>query len=213
MARRAQPSDLGLLETLLWEPGRGYRLLTRHLDRLERSARHFGIPVDRTAVAERLRCHGSQLADASGARKVRLVVSAEGNLEVTDEPRGFVGRVSLIWARKPVSSKDPLLQHKTTRRETYEAALRARPPGADDVLLWNERGEVTETCSCNLVAEIDGELLTPHRAAGLLPGTFREELLAQGRIREARLTRAEVAGAERLLVINAVRGWREARLG
>ena len=43
----------------------------------------------------------------------------------------------------------------------------------DDVILFNERGEITETTISNLFLEIDGELLTPDLSAGLLAGTFR----------------------------------------
>jgi para-aminobenzoate synthetase/4-amino-4-deoxychorismate lyase len=98
------------------------------------------------------------------------------------------------------------LRHKTTRREIYEIASRERPD-ADDVLLWNRRGELTESTRANLVLRIGGEMLTPAAASGLLPGTLRAELLARGQLREAILTKEDLQRAEAVFLINSVRGW------
>jgi para-aminobenzoate synthetase/4-amino-4-deoxychorismate lyase len=114
-------------------------------------------------------------------------------------------------ARTPVDASDPLLFHKTTRRDVYEAARRERPD-CDDVILWNSAGELTETSIANLVLELDGRLLTPALDCGLLPGTLRQRLLAEGRISEARLNRDDLRRATRVWLINSVRGWREAEL-
>jgi para-aminobenzoate synthetase/4-amino-4-deoxychorismate lyase len=82
----------------------------------------------------------------------------------------------------------------------------------DEVLLFNERGEVTEACNYNLVAEIDGELLTPPVHCGLLAGTFREELMANGEIKEGIITLAALKRSQRLFLVNSVRRWRKAIL-
>jgi para-aminobenzoate synthetase/4-amino-4-deoxychorismate lyase len=113
-------------------------------------------------------------------------------------------------AAEPVSSKDVFLFHKTTRREVY-AAAEAGQPGADAVILWNERGEVTEATRFNFVAEIDGERVTPPLDCGLLAGVMRAELLESGSITERRITVAELRAAPRLWMVNAVRGWVESQ--
>jgi para-aminobenzoate synthetase/4-amino-4-deoxychorismate lyase len=87
------------------------------------------------------------------------------------------------FAAQPVDSKDLFLYHKTTQRKRYQNAL-AAAPGSDDVLLWNEAEEVTESSIGNLVVEMDGELYTPPLSCGLLPGVFREWLLRQGAVKE-----------------------------
>ncbi|MNE87132.1 hypothetical protein D3C80_1842960 [compost metagenome] len=76
-----------------------------------------------------------------------------------------------------------------------------------DVLLWNEEGEVTEFTTGNLVAELEGELLTPSRDCGLLAGTYRDYLLSSGVIKESVLTKADLKKARQLWYINSVRGW------
>ena len=58
-------------------------------------------------------------------------------------------------------------------------------PGVDDVVLWNDGGEVTETTTANIVADFGEGKVTPPVSCGLLAGTFRAELLARGEVREA----------------------------
>jgi para-aminobenzoate synthetase/4-amino-4-deoxychorismate lyase len=155
---------------------------------------------------------------------VRLLVAEDGAVRVEAfplagapprlvlrPPPGGAGSLRVAFAPGPVDRGDPFLFHKTTRRAVYERAL-AACPGCDEVLLWNEAGEVTEAATANIVARVGGALLTPPAASGLLPGTFRALLLERGVVRERPLTRAEVASAEALWLVNSVRGWRRCRL-
>ena len=102
---------------------------------------------------------------------------------------------------------NPFLHFKTTYRKVYEDARRSCPD-CDDVLLWNESGEVTESTIANLVARIDGCLVTPPESSGLLAGTFRAELLDRGEISERVITVDELPTADALYLINSVQGWR-----
>jgi para-aminobenzoate synthetase/4-amino-4-deoxychorismate lyase len=113
--------------------------------------------------------------------------------------------------REPVDRRDPALFHKTTRRAPDERR-RAERPDLFDVVLLNAEGEVTETTIGNLVVEIDGERLTPPLDAGLLPGVFRAHLLARGEVRERSLRPPDLSRARRIWLVNALRGWIEARL-
>ena len=72
----------------------------------------------------------------------------------------------------------PWLRHKTTRREIYDEEFRAaREKGLFDVLLRNDKGEVTEGCITNIVIYADGVYKTPPLSCGLLPGVMRQLLL------------------------------------
>jgi branched-chain amino acid aminotransferase len=53
----------------------------------------------------------------------------------------------------------------------------AQARGCDEVLLLNERGEVSECTSANIFVARDGEVLTPPLDSGCLPGVTREILL------------------------------------
>lgn len=205
-----QGGELTLLESLLLERGR-YPRLEGHLRRLAGSAEYFGVDLDLARVRAAL----DDAARSQGARrcKVRLCVTRCGTVEVASEPiPAAVGLQRLGFAATPVRSDDPLLRHKTTRRAVFEEALAGRPPGCDDMLLVNERGEVTESTRANLVAEIDGSLWTPPVSCGLLPGVFREEMLRRGIVAERVLMPADLGRATRLWLVNSVRRWMRACL-
>ncbi len=93
---------------------------------------------------------------------MRLQLEADGRIACRVEPLApnAAGPVRLGLAAAPVDPGDRWLFHKTTRRETYDRAKAARPD-CDDVLLWNERSEITETTIGNVVARLDGRLVTP----------------------------------------------------
>jgi para-aminobenzoate synthetase/4-amino-4-deoxychorismate lyase len=209
-ARVVSEAPFRLLETMAWRPGEGFALLREHLTRLEASGRHFGADPRLRAAAEAAL---DELARGlSVPTRVRLLADLNADIEVQAAPLAAEPTTPLrvALAADPVDPESAWLHHKTTRREAYETARRARP-GFDDVLLWNHRGEVTESTVGNLVAEVGGERLTPPVSCGLLAGTFRARLLAENAVREAVIRLDELPGA-RLWLVNSVRGWREAVL-
>ena len=210
-ALRRPPPAFGLIETLRWTPGEGYFLLDEHLARLRASALWAGIALAPDAARETL--HQATAGFAPGVQRVRLVLQPHGTLEVTAQPFAWPGRRvwTLALADEPVDAADPLLFHKTTQRGVYDRA-RAAHPEADDVLLWNRRGELTETSVANLAFLRGGQWHTPPARCGLLPGTYRTALLRTGRLREGVLRRDELARASALAVFNSLRGWLAARL-
>jgi para-aminobenzoate synthetase/4-amino-4-deoxychorismate lyase len=108
-------------------------------------------------------------------------------------------------AADPVDPGSVWLHHKTTRREIYDAA-RASRPDCDDVLLWNTRGELTESSIANVVVERGGRRLTPPVSSGLLAGVERAALLAEGRIREEVVQVSALSRGQRIWLANSVRG-------
>nr|MBA3573052.1 aminotransferase class IV [Pyrinomonadaceae bacterium] len=93
----------------------------------------------------------------------------------------------------------------------YDKALAERPD-CDDVILWNERGEVSESSVANVVLPVDGELFTPPQNSGLLAGTFRDQLLADRKIRERVILVSEIKQATSFYLINSVNKWMKAAL-
>ena len=199
------PADFDLLETLRWEGGT-YALLDRHLDRLTDSARYFGFSASREAAREALFRHGAHLT--AGVWRVRLLVGPDGVPRAESRPLDPLpdGTQPVVLASSPVSRADRFLCHKTTRREVYDAH-RAQHPQSFDVLLWNEEGELTEFTIGNLAVEIGGRLWTPPRDCGLLAGTLRAELLARGEMGERILRKPDLDRADRLWLLNGVRGF------
>jgi para-aminobenzoate synthetase/4-amino-4-deoxychorismate lyase len=203
-----------LFESLRLEQGR-YWLLDHHLERLESSARHFGFSF---ALADVQACLDQEAqAAGEGAWKVRCLLDAQGNVRAEREVLAADGKFPLpvALAEQPIPRSEPFLYHKTTRREMYESRLNAarrQYPNLYDALLWNEQGELTEFTRGNLVADVQGRLLTPAHDSGLLAGTLRAHLLAHGDIHERVLTRADLADARGMWLINSVRGWLPIRL-
>jgi para-aminobenzoate synthetase/4-amino-4-deoxychorismate lyase len=206
------PIEFDLLEALLWSPDDGYFLLNRHMARLRDTAEYFGFPFDRAALINRLAEVRRSLPAVD--HKVRVVLNRLGDLSIIATalsaiPRPPVQRVAV--ARNPIDSGDVFLYHKTSRRTIYDRAHAAQPE-YDDVILWNERGEITEACGANVVIDLNGERLTPPIESGLLSGTFRSELLAQGQIVERVITIEMARTAQRIWLINSVRKWMDVTL-
>jgi para-aminobenzoate synthetase / 4-amino-4-deoxychorismate lyase len=205
---RRRPS-FDLLESLLWTPDEGYFLLDKHLQRLAGSAEYFDFSMDEQQVRLRL----DQLThNLSALHKVRLLLGEDGNITtqaVSLAGNRIIESVKVGLAEDAVDSSEVWLYHKTTHRQVYEKALASRPE-CDEVLLWNERGELCEATSSNIVLEIDGRLLTPPVSCGLLAGTFRQHLLEQGQIEEGIVTLADLEHCTQLFLINSVRCWRSA---
>ncbi len=204
--------DFDLLETLLWTSTDGFALLERHLDRLARSAEYFGYRCERAAVLAALQNAVAELPQAP--HRIRLLAARRGGIQVTvtpldpDRSPRFADPVLDLGT---VDSADPFLYHKTTHRQAYGEAL-ARNPGATDVLLRNERGQITEGTLANLVYAFHGRLWTPPVDCGLLAGTCRASLLDAGRIRERPLHADELAQVTALFFANSVRGVHRIRL-
>ncbi len=197
-----------LLETLLLQR-ESYYLLDEHMQRLLNSAAYFGYPVEESSVREALHNQQTELlhGGATGPHKVRLLLDGAGGVRTEAAPvtaNAEPARVAL--APEPVDRDDVFLYHKTTHRAVYEAALSACP-GYDDVILWNQDGDLTESVWANLVIEQDGRFLTPPVDSGLLAGCMRAALLHEGRIEEARLARETLETADRVWLINSVRRW------
>jgi len=200
----------GLIETLAFEPGPGYRRLDAHMDRLRASARYFAFPFDDTEIRRALEKQAAGIEDDA---RVRCVLWEDGRLEVETSPmpRRPDGPVTVAIDAEPVDDRDPMLFHKTTLRRTYEAAA-ARHPEADDVMLVNRRGEITESTVANVALRLGGRWWTPPLESGLLPGVERAAALATGRIQERVITARDVRRAESLALLSSVRGWRPAKL-
>ena len=206
LRRAAQPFEL--LESLRLEDGHIPRL-EGHLQRLSRTARHFGFPLDIETVRGTLTRHAQ--SHPQGIHKVRLLLDAQGQATcesspLADNPRPI--RVALAARAMPLA--DEFIAHKTTQRSAY--APFNPPPGCFDTLLWNAQGQVTEFTIGNVAVKLAGEWFTPPLSVGLLPGVMRETLLAEGRLRERAITVDELRQAEGIALINSVRGWMDAEL-
>lgn len=198
-----------LIETMLYEPGKGIWLRGYHLARLAASAAYFGFAFDARKVSAAI--DAATGAKADERLRVRLLLDEDGGVSVTTTPQpptasGAVMRYVISDTR--LNSTDLFLYHKTTRRELYDREWKhyADTLAADEVIYLNENGELAEGSRTTIFLERDGKLLTPRLAAGVLPGTLRAALIDEGRAVETRLTVQDLNGPDRIFLGNSVRG-------
>lgn len=194
--------DIRLFETMRAD-GDGVALLDLHLDRLCESCRVFGVPFGRRTMTDAV-----NYALNGQPQRLRLSVAADGAFEIERfvlPPASGAWRVGLAAQR--VQSGDIWRAHKTTHRGIYDTARENMPPGTQELLFLNQKGELAEGTITNLFADPgNGVLHTPPVSAGALPGVLRRSLIEAGRARVARLRPADLAAAKHVFVGNALRG-------
>ena len=181
---------LKLIETLLWDGTTAPRW-PLHLARLRRSADMLGWA-----------CPSIAPAGPDHPARLRLTLDAAGATiwEVAALPAAkSEWRVGL--AKATLSSDDPWLRVKSTRREVYDHARASLPADLDEVLLLNQRGEVCDGTITTVFFDRGLGLRTPPLTSGLLPGVLRAEMACPEEV----LVAADLPRV-RLWVGNALRG-------
>ena len=203
-------ADFAFAETILWEHCCGYWLLEEHLQRLKTSAAYFSCPVDEINLTHQLDQVVTGLDPAP--HKVCVLLNQNGkasiSVEAFTETRAPV-RAGL--AKHAIDINDIFLYHNTTHRQAYDQAW-ADMTGVDEVLLWNSKGEVTESCTSNIVVEINEKYYTPPLSCGLLAGTYRASLLEEGNLYERIILVDQLQDSTKIFLINSLVGWREVKL-
>lgn len=182
--------DFSLIETMRFEPATGLARLRLHSARLRNSARVLGF----TGAEAALTALTEATAGATGPLRIRLELFADGRHEITGAP--FVAMPDdTVWRigvaeNARLSSTDPILRHKTSKRAVYDAARAEHPRDAiDEVILLNEKGEVCEGTISNIFLDDgSGTLLTPPLSSGCLAGILRTSLICSKKARNQRLT-------------------------
>ena len=212
------PPQFSLLETMLWTPKEGFFLREKHIARLLDSAEYFDFPIKRRGrVTPPLRIV-SYLNEISSQfttpQRVRLLLDKKWNL--CHEVKPFKSQqnpasLKICLAKEHITSSNIFLFHKTTHRNVYDS-VRKEFPEYDDVLLYNENGELTEFTIGNLIVEMDGKRYTPSISSGVLAGTFRAHLLETGQVEERIVRVEELKRCEKIFRVNSVRRWERVEL-
>jgi len=209
--------EFDILETMLWSRDSGWADRAAHLARARNSQHYFGRPWRAGAVIRALDDMAAALAATACPRaRVRLRVNRTGQPHVESQPLPQPGwgkaELTVRLTTRPVRSTDRFLYHKTTCRQRYDREFRAAlTSGCDEVLFYNERGELTEGAISNILVRIGRRWFTPPLACGLLPGIWRANALRELRAGERILTLSDLAHAAEIRLGNSVRG--AARVG
>jgi para-aminobenzoate synthetase/4-amino-4-deoxychorismate lyase len=211
MISEVRPS-FSLLETILWEPKEGYFLLNEHLKRLENSASYFDIKLNLEEINSKL--YKFDKLNYEESTVIRLLINQAGQIiiEQIEFPSNHKKRyTTLKFSRRPIDKSNIWLYHKTDYRKVYQHAL-SSVTGCDDVVLWNEDGEITETIRANIVIRKGEKYFTPPVTSGLLAGTFRSWLIEKGDIMEKTISKKVLENAKEIYIINSVRKWQKCTL-
>jgi len=218
----------GLFETMRAYSGKVFRL-SRHIDRLKSSAAFMGL-TEKLAHYDLARAvtdtiQANHLTDA----RIRLTVSA-GPGDVVPAPDRCSEPTVFIIARPytPLSAKvyergfqaclssfrrdssSPLSRLKSCNYLLSVLARReAKLAGADEALLLNEKGELTEGSTSNLFIVSGGVVLTPPLESGILPGIARETTLEIAsslmmKVEERRLVPGQLCRADEAFLTNSL---------
>lgn len=188
-------------------------LLDQHCARMGRSATALGVSFEaaawRQAVATVLAEHEQLTAARLRVRVgLRFGLQQSGELIATataaeDSPE----HAHFAIHPQVMDAQNPFLQHKTSVRTHYNAALvEARAHGLFDYVFVNGQGQITEGARSSIFIKLDGEWLTPPLSCGVLPGIARAELLADASFgaRECAFDVRDVQRAEDILLCNAM---------
>lgn len=209
-----------------------------HFDRLEASARalHLEIPWSRDAIFGEVRKTVAAFRTATGFAGelyIRLQVSRGAgpiglDPALADHPEyvilvqpcpllsdekmaaGLTLSIARNLRRNPTEALSPAW--KTGNYLNNILCLReARARGADDVVILNLRGEITEAATLNLGFVRGGEVLTPPLDAGILSGITRRLLIdkvgpaAGAPVRETVLRESDLATMDECFLISTTR--------
>jgi branched-chain amino acid aminotransferase len=193
----------GVFETLVTYRGRPFAL-TRHWQRLARSAAGLGLPVpsqDELSAALNAVIEANQLPEA----RLRITVtggraplgSAKGDgsatVVVAAAPKPVWPRAAdVVVVPWPRNERGALAGLKTTSyAENVVALAFAQSRGCDEAVFGNTRGDLCEGTGTNIFVVTDHGLRTPPLSSGPLAGVTREivlEIVRQAGIRVAEET-------------------------
>ncbi|KOU54454.1 MULTISPECIES: aminotransferase class IV [unclassified Streptomyces] len=175
----------GVFETVKATGGNTFAL-TRHLDRLTRSARGLGLP-DPDLDEVRRAC--AAVLEANPMPLGRLRITYTGGLSPLGSDRGDAGPTLVValgetarrpdttavitvpWTRNEHSAVAGL--KTTSYAENVVALAKAHGAGASEALFANTAGQLCEGTGSNVFVVVDGRLHTPPLASGCLGGITR----------------------------------------
>lgn len=207
----------GVFETLKAEHGTTFAL-TRHLERLTRSARGLGLP-DPDLDEVRRAC--AAVLEANPVPLGRLRVTYTGGVSPLGSDRGETGPTLIValagstrrpdttavitvpWVRNERSAVTGL--KTTSYAENVVALAAAHRAGASEALFANTVGRLCGGTGSNVFLVLDGELHTPPVASGCLGGITRALVAEWSGAKETDLPFEALEQAEEVFLTSSLR--------
>ena len=212
---RRKEKDFKLIETIRWQPGKGYFLLRKHLDRLSLSAQYFDFKCDKRYIGKRIKDMERQFKDGHDY-KLRVLLGRDGKIESSfSRIDGKIDFAKIRFSEKKTSTRDIFLYHKTTNRDLYDREHKKwEKKGYFDIIFTNEKNQITEGAISNIIIKKTRYYYTPPLECGLLNGVYRRYLFKRGELllKEKILYKKDIESADEVYMVNSVRGMLKVRL-
>ncbi|MFI6001112.1 aminotransferase class IV [Streptomyces sp. NPDC051366] len=207
----------GVFETLKAEHGTAFAL-TRHLERLTRSARGLGLP-DPDLDEVRRACAAVLAANPMPLGRLRITYT--GGVSPLGSDRGESGptlvvalgetarrpdttaAITVPWVRNERSAVTGL--KTTSYAENVVALAAAHRAGASEALFANTVGRLCEGTGSNVFVVLGGELHTPPVASGCLAGITRALVVEWAGAKETDLPFEALEQAEEIFLTSTLR--------
>ncbi|MFG2173029.1 aminotransferase class IV [Streptomyces niveus] len=207
----------GIFETVKTVRGRPFAL-TRHLDRLTRSARGLGLP---DPDHDEVRAACAAVLDANPVDMGRLRITYTGGLSPLGSDRGAAGPTLVVavgethrrpdttavitvpWTRNERGAVTGL--KTTSYAENVVALARAREQDASEALFANTVGDLCEGTGSNVFVVLDGQLHTPPVSSGCLAGITRALTVDWAGAQETRLPFDVLDRADEIFLTSSLR--------
>ena len=218
----------GLYETVRSYGGRVFRL-DRHLARLMGSAQYLGLAAQLDPVEMEKAIYMALEANEMEDARIRLTIGAgEGERGLSPPASGRVTTVVVVeklavparlyevgvtaaTVNTRRNSQSPLPAIKSLNfLEGLISHVEAEARGADEAIMLNDKGFLSEGSSSNLFLVVAGGLVTPSADSGILPGVTREAVLELARdlgieTVEGQIPPSELLRAEEVFLTTSVR--------
>ena len=217
----------GLFETMRLEQGH-IQWLASHWERLRGGMMLLELPLPARFTPEYLEDAAQELAESNGlgnSARLRLQVWRGGEglyTPVASQTEFLLEATALTDAAVPVLKNrvffaetvqlaaSPLSPFKTVSALPYVlAGLERQRRGADELILGDNRGYVSEATASNLFWWQSGSLFTPSLASGCVAGVRREQILRRAAalqipVAEGLYAKAELLTAEAAFTCNVL---------
>ncbi|MEU3775746.1 aminotransferase class IV [Streptomyces sp. NPDC032472] len=207
----------GVFETLKAERGAVFAL-TRHLERLTRSARGLGLP---DPDPDEVRAACAAVLEANPVALGRLRITYTGGVSPLGSDRGDAAPTLVVALGETVRRPDttavitvPWVRNErsaiaglksTSYAENVVALAAAARAGASEALFANTVGQLCEGTGSNVFVVLDGELHTPPVSSGCLAGITRALVVEWAGAKETDLPFEVLERAEEIFLTSSLR--------
>ena len=204
----------GIFETILWR-GKTKKLY-RHYERLKSSAKFFQIPCPdfdnfckfiEEKTNNRKNLYVKFCLFSKGESLFYAIPDASEVLIIVKECNLVRRLQRLCISSIKRHSSNPVIYHKTMNYLPNILIKRqAISKGFDDAIILNEKDEITECSSSNILIVKGDSLQTPAKECGLLSGTTLQILLEKAGVKEERIKTEDLYKASAVFILNSLTG-------